>query len=82
MSESVEDQELTQAGAGAGTFEEAFQKLEDAVKRLEDPELPLEEALRTFEEGVRLAGLCDTMLETAELKVARLSAKGTEIPMA
>jgi exodeoxyribonuclease VII small subunit len=66
----------------APTFEEAFLKLEDSVKRLEDPELPLEEALSIYEEGVRLAAVCDEMLETAELKVSRLGAKGTEVPMA
>jgi exodeoxyribonuclease VII small subunit len=73
---------MDEPGPEALTFEDAFQRLEDAVKRLEDPELPLEEAVRIYEEGVRLAGVCDAMLETAELTVARLSAKGTEVPMA
>jgi exodeoxyribonuclease VII small subunit len=63
------------------TFEDALLRLEEAVRRMEDPDLPLDEAVRIYEEGVELAKLCDSMLEDAELKVARLSGKGTEVPL-
>jgi exodeoxyribonuclease VII small subunit len=63
------------------TFEEALARLEEAVKRLEDPDLALDEAVRLYEEGTRLATLCDTMLEAAQLRVARLSATGAEVPL-
>jgi exodeoxyribonuclease VII small subunit len=68
------------------TFEEALGQLESLVARLEGGDLPLEEALRTFEEGIRLARLCAARLEDAEQRV-RLLAQGpdgteTEIPFA
>jgi exodeoxyribonuclease VII small subunit len=68
------------------TFEEALGQLESLVARLEGGDLPLEEALRTFEEGVRLARLCAARLEDAEQRVRLLTQApdGTEaeIPFA
>ena len=53
-------------------FEEALAKLEEAVRRLEEGNLPLNEAVALFEEGTRLARLCNEQLEAAELKVKQL----------
>jgi exodeoxyribonuclease VII small subunit len=55
------------------TFEEALGQLETVVARLEGGDLPLEEALRTFEEGIRLARTCAARLEDAERRVRLLT---------
>ena len=63
------------------TFEQALEQLESVVTRLEGGELPLEEALRTFEDGVKLARVCAARLEDAERRVRLLTKApdGTEI---
>lgn len=50
-------------------FEAALTRLEEIVKDLEQGELPLEQSLKLFEEGVKLARLCNKRLEEAERKV-------------
>ncbi len=54
------------------SFEEAFASLEQTVQSLEAGGLTLEEATRLFEEGMRLARMCNERLSAAELKVTRL----------
>jgi exodeoxyribonuclease VII small subunit len=54
------------------TFEDALTKLEEAVHRLEEGNLPLDDAVALFEEGTRLAKLCNEHLDAAELKVSQL----------
>ena len=54
------------------SFEEAFTRLEQTVQALETGGLSLEEATRLFEEGMRLARLCNEVLSATELKVTRL----------
>jgi len=54
------------------SFEEALAKLEETVRRLEAGNLPLDEAVALFEEGTRLARLCNERLDAAELKVSQL----------
>jgi len=53
-------------------FEEALARLEEAVRRLEAGNLPLDEAVAVFEEGTRLARVCNERLDAAELKVSQL----------
>lgn len=53
-------------------FEEALQKLEAIVEAMESQELPLETLLTRFEEGTRLAAVCQAKLAEAELKVKQL----------
>jgi exodeoxyribonuclease VII small subunit len=55
------------------TFEQALAKLEETVARLEAGNLPLDEAVALFEEGTRLARLCNERLDSAELKVSQLT---------
>ncbi len=50
-------------------FEAALARLEDIVKKLEKGDLPLEQSLKLFEEGVKLARVCNKRLEEAERKV-------------
>ncbi len=51
------------------SFEAAFEKLQQTVKKLESGELSLEQSLQSFEEGVKLARVCQEKLSTAEQKV-------------
>ena len=50
-------------------FETALARLDEIVQVLEIGELPLEQSLKLFEEGVKLARICNTRLEEAERKV-------------
>lgn len=55
------------------TFEQSLKRLEEIVRALESGETPLEESIALFEEGVKLSGYCNTLLETAEQKVTVLT---------
>ncbi len=54
-------------------FETAIRKLELIVEELEKGELPLEKSLKRYEEGVKLAKICQEHLDQAELKLKKLS---------
>jgi exodeoxyribonuclease VII small subunit len=60
------------AGGKDLPFEEALKKLESIVEEMESDELPLETLLERFEQGTRLAKLCQTRLAEAELKIQQL----------
>jgi exodeoxyribonuclease VII small subunit len=73
----------TSAAAGANdiqniAFEEALKKLESIVQSMESQELPLEQMLARYEEGTRLAQLCQAKLAEAEVKIQQIekNAKG------
>ena len=53
-------------------FEEALKKLEGIVESMESDELPLETLLARFQEGTRLAKICQSKLTEAELKIQQL----------
>ncbi len=59
-------------------FEEALHRLESIVEAMEAQDLPLETLLAKFEEGTKLAYLCQVRLNDAELKIQQLekNAKG------
>ena len=59
-------------------FEDALHRLEGIVEAMEAQDLPLETLLAKFEEGTKLAQLCQTRLNDAELKIQQLekNAKG------
>ena len=54
------------------TFEEVFAKLEETVKKLETGGNTLEESTSLFEEGIRLAQICNQHLSATELKITQL----------
>ncbi len=54
------------------SFEAAVKRLEDIVAALEDDQLDLEQALEAYEEGVALARVCLTRLDSAELRIQEL----------
>ena len=58
------------------TFEEALAKLEEIAVELEDGDLSLDAALKKFDEGVKMAALCNEKLEVAQQKVDLLIKKG------
>jgi len=53
-------------------FEDALKKLESIVQEMESDELPLETLLARFEEGTRLARICQAKLAEADLKIQQL----------
>ena len=53
-------------------FEEAFEKLESIVVGMESGDLPLESLLAKYEEGVKLAKICQDKLAEAELRIQQL----------
>lgn len=53
-------------------FEDALGKLEGIVESMESDELPLEQLLAKYEEGVRLAKVCQEKLADAELTIQQL----------
>ena len=53
-------------------FEEALTKLEGIVEAMESDELPLEALLAKYEEGMKLARVCQEKLAEAELKIQQL----------
>ena len=58
-------------------FEEAMQKLETIVDAMESGELPLESLMAKFEEGTRLAKICQAKLAQAEVKIQQLEKNAT-----
>ena len=60
------------AGKGGLPFEEALKKLEGIVEAMESEDLPLEALLARYEEGTRLAKVCQEKLAEAELKIRQL----------
>jgi exodeoxyribonuclease VII small subunit len=53
-------------------FEEALKKLETIVDAMESGDLPLESLLAKYEEGMKLAKVCQEKLAEAELKIQKL----------
>ena len=54
-------------------FEKALERLEKIVEDLESGNVDLEEALKKYEEGVRLSGICQKRLAQAEKKIEVLT---------
>jgi exodeoxyribonuclease VII small subunit len=53
-------------------FEAALEKLEAIVDEMENGELTLENLLARYEEGTRLAAVCQNKLAQAEVKLQQL----------
>lgn len=62
------------------SFEESIGQLEAIVAQLEKGECGLDQSLKLFEEGAKLAGRCEELLDQAEQKVNLLLANGEEAP--
>ncbi len=63
------------------SFETLLTNLEGLVGRLARGDQPLAAALADYERGVALAREASGVLERAELRLAQLTAEGTELSM-
>ena len=54
------------------SFEELFLRLEKTVQKLDAGGLSLEESLFLYEDGIRLAKLCNELLNAANLRITNL----------
>jgi exodeoxyribonuclease VII small subunit len=68
----TEQSESPKARSQNGSFEQAFEQLEQSVRKLEAGQLSLAEATDLFEEGMKLAKRCNELLSTTEIRVSRL----------
>ncbi len=48
------------------TYEEAYAKLEELVRKMENGELSLDESIKSYEEGMKLLGICEGELNKYE----------------
>lgn len=55
------------------TFEEAISELEEIVSAMEEEELPLEELVDRFEQGTKLLGRCQTVLDSAKKRLQTIA---------
>lgn len=53
-------------------FEAALQQLQATIERMESEHQSLEASIADFEQGTRLAKLCQQLLDSAQLKVEKL----------
>ena len=54
------------------SFEEAFTRLKEVVADLESGSMTLDQATRKYEEGMKLAQICNRFLAQTELKMTEL----------
>ncbi len=54
------------------SFEDGIKRLEDIVEAMEGGELPLENLMEKFEEGTRLAKVCQDQLAKAEVRIQQI----------
>lgn len=54
------------------TFEKALEKLEEIVAELEAGDIPLDASMKKYEEGIKLARLCQEKLDKAKAKIETL----------
>lgn len=59
------------------SFEQAFEELERIVSQLETGDLSLGESVTLYERGQKLALLCGSLLDNAELRIQQLDEDGT-----
>ncbi|MFA6467521.1 MAG: exodeoxyribonuclease VII small subunit [Bacteroidota bacterium] len=55
------------------TFEHSLGRLEKIVTALEQGDVPLEDSLKLYEEGIQLSKECMETLNTAEVKIKKLT---------
>lgn len=63
------------------TFEQAISELEKVVNQLERGDVALDESITLYERGAALRKRCQTKLQDAEEKVAKLSLDGDGKPV-
>ncbi len=63
-----------QAGDEPFVYEEAIARIESIIERIESGEAGLEETIQQCEAGLKLIGRCRSVLDTAEKRIAELTA--------
>ena len=53
------------------SFEQAMKRLEEITALIEGGDITLDESVKLYEEGVKLTGICETMLDSAQLKLSK-----------
>ncbi len=59
----------------APSFEQAIDQLESLIEQIESGEIGLEDALKRYEDGTKLIQRCRSILDSAEKKIAELTAE-------
>ena len=72
MSKPVQAPSGADAAGSELAFEEAVKRLESIVQSMESEDLPLETLLSRYEEGTRIARLCQKKLGQAEVRIQEL----------
>ena len=62
-------------------YEQALAELEGVIEQLEANTGGLEESVKVFERGKALIQHCQSLLDTAELKVHQLEEDGSQTPL-
>jgi exodeoxyribonuclease VII small subunit len=62
------------------SFEKAMERLEALVEALEGENVPIEEALKHFEEGMELVGVCEKKLHEVRKRVEQILEKKGDGP--
>ncbi|KXS40253.1 MULTISPECIES: exodeoxyribonuclease VII small subunit [Methanohalophilus] len=60
-------------------FEDSLLELEDIVEKLENGQISLQESMEMFERGIKLAGICNNILQESEQRIEQLIEKNEEI---
>ncbi|MEE1144117.1 MAG: exodeoxyribonuclease VII small subunit [Acutalibacteraceae bacterium] len=53
------------------SFEQAMTRLEEITVLIENGNISLDESVKLYEEGVKLTGICETLLDNAQLKLSK-----------
>lgn len=56
------------------SFEQAMTRLEEITVLIENGNISLDESVKLYEEGVKLTGICETLLDNAQLKLSKFKA--------
>lgn len=57
------------------SFEDLIQMLEKTIEMLDGNDLTLEQSISTYERSVAIAEACETILNTAELRISQIDAR-------
>jgi exodeoxyribonuclease VII small subunit len=60
-------------------FEQSVTRMNEIIRTLERGDTPLADSIKLFEEGAKLAGHCETLLEKAEQRVVKLVKTGDTV---
>jgi len=60
-------------------FEDCLLELEDIVEKLENGQISLQESMEMFERGIKLAGICNNILQESEQRIEQLIERNEEI---